>query len=139
MCSRSGENDVYGATLELEEGHMPEDAAGATGLLFALSLAHIPPQAVELSDCERTQALALQVLLSLLKFNHHRTHEMECYNGYSMIHQVLIKSKCIVGYHILKVSLAQAELISKPLFNIQPCQQRCSYCWSVVSHVYSVH
>ncbi|XP_031427447.1 E3 ubiquitin-protein ligase TRIM37 isoform X2 [Clupea harengus] len=27
----SGENDVYGATLELEEGHMPEDAAGATG------------------------------------------------------------------------------------------------------------
>ncbi|XP_076118554.1 E3 ubiquitin-protein ligase TRIM37-like [Alosa pseudoharengus] len=28
----SGENDVeYGATLELEEGHMPEDAAGAAG------------------------------------------------------------------------------------------------------------
>ncbi|XP_031435189.1 lysosomal-trafficking regulator isoform X2 [Clupea harengus] len=62
-------------------------------------------RAVELSDCERTQALALQVLLSLLKFNHHRTHEMECYNGYSMIHQVLIKSKCIVGYHILKTLL----------------------------------
>ncbi|XP_041921908.1 lysosomal-trafficking regulator isoform X3 [Alosa sapidissima] len=60
---------------------------------------------VELSDCEKTQALALQVLLSLVKFNHHRTHEMECYNGYSMIHQVLIKSKCIVGYHILKTLL----------------------------------
>ncbi|XP_063047649.1 lysosomal-trafficking regulator isoform X3 [Engraulis encrasicolus] len=60
---------------------------------------------VELSDCERTQALALQVLLSLVKLNHHRTHEMECYNGYSMIHQVLIKSKCIVGYHVLKTLL----------------------------------
>ncbi|KAL2083317.1 hypothetical protein ACEWY4_021090 [Coilia grayii] len=60
---------------------------------------------VELSDCERTQALALQVLLSLVKLNHHRTHEMECYNGYSMIHQVLIKSKCVVGYHVLKTLL----------------------------------
>ncbi len=29
---------------------------------------------------------------------------MDCYHGYSMIHQVLIKSKCIVGYHMLKVS-----------------------------------
>lgn len=61
-------------------------------------------QTVELSDCERTQALALRVLLSLSKFNQHRIHEMDCYHGYSMIHQVLIKSKCIVGYHMLKVS-----------------------------------
>lgn len=61
-------------------------------------------QTVELSDCEKTQALALQVLLSLTKFNQHRIHEMDCYHGYSMIHQVLIKSKCIVGYHVLKVS-----------------------------------
>ncbi|XP_076831292.1 lysosomal-trafficking regulator isoform X9 [Brachyhypopomus gauderio] len=60
---------------------------------------------VELSNCERTQALALQVLLSLVKFNQHRTHEMECCHGYSMIHQVLIKTKCIVGYHILKTLL----------------------------------
>uniref|UniRef100_A0A3P9BTL5 Lysosomal trafficking regulator n=1 Tax=Maylandia zebra TaxID=106582 RepID=A0A3P9BTL5_9CICH len=60
---------------------------------------------VELSDCEKTQALALQVLLSLSKFNQHRIHEMDCYHGYSMIHQVLIKPKCIVGYHMLKTLL----------------------------------
>ncbi|KAM3863351.1 lysosomal-trafficking regulator [Diretmus argenteus] len=62
-------------------------------------------QAVELSDCEKTQALALRMLLSLSKFNQHRIHEMDCYHGYSMIHQVLIKSKCIVGYHMLKTLL----------------------------------
>uniref|UniRef100_A0A3B3QSJ6 Lysosomal trafficking regulator n=1 Tax=Paramormyrops kingsleyae TaxID=1676925 RepID=A0A3B3QSJ6_9TELE len=60
---------------------------------------------VELSDCERTQALVLQVLLSLVKYNQHRLHEMENCHGYAMIHQVLIKSKCIVGYHILKTLL----------------------------------
>ncbi|XP_077073466.1 lysosomal-trafficking regulator isoform X2 [Siphateles boraxobius] len=60
---------------------------------------------VELSDCEKTQALALQLLLSLVKNHQHRTHEMECDHGYSMIHQVLIKPKCIVGYHILKTLL----------------------------------
>uniref|UniRef100_A0A671STM9 Lysosomal-trafficking regulator-like n=1 Tax=Sinocyclocheilus anshuiensis TaxID=1608454 RepID=A0A671STM9_9TELE len=70
---------------------------GAFVFLFA--------RAVELSDCEKTQALALQLLLSLVKNNQHRTHEMECYHGYSMIHQVLIKPKCIVGYHILKTLL----------------------------------
>ncbi|KAM9727298.1 lysosomal-trafficking regulator isoform 1-T3 [Menidia menidia] len=62
-------------------------------------------QTVELSDCEKTQALALRVLLSLCKFNQHRIHEMDCYHGYSMIHQVLIKPKCIVGYHVLKTLL----------------------------------
>ncbi|KAM9809790.1 lysosomal-trafficking regulator isoform 8-T11 [Syngnathus typhle] len=62
-------------------------------------------QTVELSDCEITQALALQILLSLTKFNQHRIHEMDYYHGYSMIHQVLIKSKCIVGYHMLKTLL----------------------------------
>ncbi|XP_061142004.1 lysosomal-trafficking regulator isoform X2 [Syngnathus typhle] len=62
-------------------------------------------QTVELSDCEMTQALALQILLSLTKFNQHRIHEMDYYHGYSMIHQVLIKSKCIVGYHMLKTLL----------------------------------
>ncbi|XP_047459394.1 lysosomal-trafficking regulator isoform X2 [Mugil cephalus] len=62
-------------------------------------------QTVELNDCEKTQALALQVLLSLSKFNQHRIHEMDCYHGYSMIHQVLIKPKCIVGYHMLKTLL----------------------------------
>lgn len=69
-------------------------------------------QTVELSDCEKTQALALQVLLSLSKFNQHRIHEMDCYHGYSMIHQVLIKSKCIVGYHMLKVSDIVNSLLS---------------------------
>ncbi|XP_056147370.1 lysosomal-trafficking regulator isoform X2 [Lampris incognitus] len=62
-------------------------------------------QVVELSNCEKTQALALQVLLSLSKFNQHRIHEIDCYHGYSMIHQVLIKSKCVVGYHVLKTLL----------------------------------
>lgn len=60
-------------------------------------------KAVELSDCEQTQALALQILLSLVKSNQHRIHEMASCHGYSMIHQVLINTKCIVGYHILKV------------------------------------
>ncbi|KAJ8285031.1 hypothetical protein COCON_G00038810 [Conger conger] len=60
---------------------------------------------VELCECEQTQALALQVLLSLVKFNQHRVHEMESCHGYSMIHQVLIKAKCIVGYHMLKTLL----------------------------------
>lgn len=73
-------------------------------LPFRLSSRALGIQTVELSDCEKTQALALQVLLSLSKFNQHRIHEMDCYHGYSMIHQVLIKSKCIVGYHMLKVS-----------------------------------
>ncbi|KAM4729225.1 lysosomal-trafficking regulator isoform 1-T1 [Anableps anableps] len=62
-------------------------------------------QTVELSDCEKTQALALRVLLSLCKHNQHRIREMDCYHGYSMIHQLLIKSKCIVGYHMLKTLL----------------------------------
>lgn len=73
-------------------------------------------QTVELSDCEKTQALALQVLLSLSKFNQHRIHEMDCYHGYSMIHQVLIKPKCIVGYHMLKVS----HTLNSCLLSLQP-------------------
>uniref|UniRef100_A0A8C9W4Q6 Lysosomal trafficking regulator n=1 Tax=Scleropages formosus TaxID=113540 RepID=A0A8C9W4Q6_SCLFO len=70
---------------------------GAFVFLFA--------RAVELSSCEKTQALALQVLLSLVKYNQHRVHEMESCHGYAMVHQVLIKSKCIVGYHMLKTLL----------------------------------
>ncbi|XP_069036025.1 lysosomal-trafficking regulator isoform X2 [Lepisosteus oculatus] len=71
--------------------------AGTFVFLFA--------RAVELSDCEKIQALALQVLLSLVRYNQHRVHEMQSCHGYSMIHQVLIKSKCIVGYHMLKTLL----------------------------------
>uniref|UniRef100_A0A674K6J6 Lysosomal-trafficking regulator n=1 Tax=Terrapene triunguis TaxID=2587831 RepID=A0A674K6J6_9SAUR len=58
-----------------------------------------------LNNCEETQALALQVILSLTKYNQQRIQEMENCNGYSMIHQVLIKPKCIVGFHILKTLL----------------------------------
>ncbi|XP_052013670.1 lysosomal-trafficking regulator isoform X3 [Apodemus sylvaticus] len=60
---------------------------------------------VELSSCEETQALALKVILSLIKYSQQRTHELENCNGLSMIHQVLVKQKCIVGFHILKTLL----------------------------------
>nr|XP_006122129.1 lysosomal-trafficking regulator isoform X1 [Pelodiscus sinensis]XP_014428565.1 lysosomal-trafficking regulator isoform X1 [Pelodiscus sinensis]XP_025039908.1 lysosomal-trafficking regulator isoform X1 [Pelodiscus sinensis]XP_025039909.1 lysosomal-trafficking regulator isoform X1 [Pelodiscus sinensis]XP_025039910.1 lysosomal-trafficking regulator isoform X1 [Pelodiscus sinensis]XP_025039911.1 lysosomal-trafficking regulator isoform X1 [Pelodiscus sinensis] len=60
---------------------------------------------VDISDCEETQALALQLILSLTKYNQQRIQEMENCNGYSMIHQVLIKPKCIVGFYILKTLL----------------------------------
>ncbi|XP_021328419.1 lysosomal-trafficking regulator isoform X2 [Danio rerio] len=88
---------------------MPCQAFGLHSALHKIggtgSIVFLFARAVELCDCEKTQALALQVLLSLVKNNQHRTHEMECYHGYSMIHQVLIKPKCIVGYHILKTLL----------------------------------
>uniref|UniRef100_A0A8C9AZZ6 Lysosomal-trafficking regulator n=1 Tax=Prolemur simus TaxID=1328070 RepID=A0A8C9AZZ6_PROSS len=73
---------------------------GGTGI-FVFLFARV----VELSSCEETQALALQVILSLIKYNQQRTHELENCNGLSMIHQVLIKQKCIVGFHILKTLL----------------------------------
>ncbi|XP_019382698.1 PREDICTED: lysosomal-trafficking regulator isoform X1 [Gavialis gangeticus] len=60
---------------------------------------------VEISDSEETQALALQLILSLTKYNQQRIQEMENCNGYSMIHQVLTKPKCIVGFRILKTLL----------------------------------
>uniref|UniRef100_A0A4X2K228 Lysosomal-trafficking regulator n=1 Tax=Vombatus ursinus TaxID=29139 RepID=A0A4X2K228_VOMUR len=60
---------------------------------------------VDISTCEETQALALQVILSLTKYNQQRMQELENCNGLSMIHQVLIKQKCIVGFHILKTLL----------------------------------
>ncbi|XP_056326307.1 lysosomal-trafficking regulator isoform X1 [Danio aesculapii] len=88
---------------------MPCQALGLHSALHKIggtgSVVFLFARAVEVCDCEKTQALALQVLLSLVKNNQHRTHEMECYHGYSMIHQVLIKPKCIVGYHILKTLL----------------------------------
>ncbi|XP_029766901.1 lysosomal-trafficking regulator [Terrapene carolina triunguis] len=70
---------------------------GAFVFLFA--------RVIDISNCEETQALALQVILSLTKYNQQRIQEMENCNGYSMIHQVLIKPKCIVGFHILKTLL----------------------------------
>uniref|UniRef100_A0A8C3X655 Lysosomal-trafficking regulator n=1 Tax=Catagonus wagneri TaxID=51154 RepID=A0A8C3X655_9CETA len=73
---------------------------GGTGI-FVFLFARV----VELSSCEETQALALRVILSLIKYNQQRIHELENCNGLSMIHQVLIKRKCIVGFHILKTLL----------------------------------
>ncbi|CAH6809584.1 Lyst [Phodopus roborovskii] len=71
--------------------------AGVFVFLFA--------RVVELSGCEETQALALRVILSLIKYSQQRAHELENCNGLSMIHQVLVKQKCIVGFHILKTLL----------------------------------
>ncbi|XP_037366283.1 lysosomal-trafficking regulator [Talpa occidentalis] len=73
---------------------------GGTGI-FVFLFARV----VELSNCEETQALSLRVILSLIKYNQQRIHELENCNGLSMIHQVLIKQKCIVGFHILKTLL----------------------------------
>ncbi|KAB0395902.1 hypothetical protein E2I00_011026 [Balaenoptera physalus] len=73
---------------------------GGTGI-FVFLFARV----VELSICEETQALALRIILSLIKYNQQRIHELENCNGLSMIHQVLIKQKCIVGFHILKTLL----------------------------------
>ncbi|XP_061847014.1 lysosomal-trafficking regulator isoform X2 [Colius striatus] len=73
---------------------------GGTGA-FVFLFARI----VEISSCEDTQALALKLILSLTKYNQQRIHEMDNCNGYSMIHRVLIKPKCIVGFYMLKTLL----------------------------------
>uniref|UniRef100_A0A8C8SEP2 Lysosomal-trafficking regulator n=1 Tax=Pelusios castaneus TaxID=367368 RepID=A0A8C8SEP2_9SAUR len=86
---------------------------GAFVFLFA--------RVVDISNCEETQALALQVVLSLTKYNQQRILEMEDCNGYSMIHQVLIKPKCIVGFHILKTLLE--ECCSDEILNINESGQ----------------
>ncbi|XP_036091506.1 lysosomal-trafficking regulator isoform X4 [Rousettus aegyptiacus] len=73
---------------------------GGTGI-FVFLFARV----VELSSCEETQALALRILLSLVKHNQQRIHELENCNGLAMIHQVLTKRKCTVGFHMLKTLL----------------------------------
>ncbi|KAM8954167.1 lysosomal-trafficking regulator isoform 2-T2 [Pelodytes ibericus] len=60
---------------------------------------------VEISNCEETQALSLQIILSLTKYNQQRIQESKNCDVYSMIHQVLIRPKCIVGFHVLKTLL----------------------------------
>ncbi|NWX51324.1 LYST regulator, partial [Steatornis caripensis] len=70
---------------------------GAFVFLFA--------RVVEISSCEDIQALALQLILSLTKYNQQRIQEMDNCNGYSMIRRVLIKQKCIVGFCMLKTLL----------------------------------
>ncbi|KAI1894637.1 hypothetical protein AGOR_G00117810 [Albula goreensis] len=99
---------VQSSTLEPQvlQSLSPSQSQGLQSVLHKIGGAgtfiFLFARAVELCDCEQTQALALTILLSLVKYNQHRVHELESCQGYSMIHQVLIKTKCIVGYHILK-------------------------------------
>ncbi|KAM9317348.1 lysosomal-trafficking regulator [Gastrophryne carolinensis] len=60
---------------------------------------------VEIGSCEKTQSLGLQIVLSLTKCNQQRIQESENCDLYSMIHQILINPKCIVGFHTLKTLL----------------------------------
>uniref|UniRef100_A0A4W6CCZ4 Lysosomal trafficking regulator n=1 Tax=Lates calcarifer TaxID=8187 RepID=A0A4W6CCZ4_LATCA len=77
---------------------LPTETQGLQSVLHKIggtgNFVFLLAQTVELSDCEKTQALALRVLLSLSKFNQHRIHEMDCYHGYSMIHQTLLDGCC---------------------------------------------
>ncbi|XP_078787658.1 lysosomal-trafficking regulator isoform X5 [Oryzias latipes] len=103
--------EVQSVSLEpgVLRGLVPVETQGLQSVLHKIggtgNFVFLFAQTVELSDCEKTQALALQVLLSLCNSNQHRIHEMDCYHGYAMIHQVLIKPKCVVGYHMLKTLL----------------------------------
>ncbi|KAG9472227.1 hypothetical protein GDO78_020660 [Eleutherodactylus coqui] len=60
---------------------------------------------VEISSCEETQSLGLQIILSLIKYNQQRIQESENCDIYPMIHQVLTQPKCTVGFHMLKTIL----------------------------------
>uniref|UniRef100_A0A8C4L654 Lysosomal trafficking regulator n=1 Tax=Equus asinus asinus TaxID=83772 RepID=A0A8C4L654_EQUAS len=62
---------------------------GGTGV-FVFLFARV----VELSSCEETQALALRVILSLIKYNQQRMCELENCNGLSVIHQILLEGCC---------------------------------------------
>ncbi|KAJ7342276.1 hypothetical protein JRQ81_009999 [Phrynocephalus forsythii] len=88
----------------------PLEYKGLQGILHEIggtgSFVFLFARVVEISNCEETQALALKVILALTKHNQQRIHELENCHGYSMIHQVLIKPKCIVGFHILQTLLA---------------------------------
>ncbi|XP_078239262.1 lysosomal-trafficking regulator isoform X4 [Pogona vitticeps] len=88
----------------------PLEYKGLQGILHEIggtgSFVFLFARVVEISNCEETQALALKVILALTKHNQQRIHELENCHSYSMIHQVLIKPKCIVGFHILQTLLA---------------------------------
>ncbi|XP_061480531.1 lysosomal-trafficking regulator isoform X2 [Rhineura floridana] len=88
----------------------PAEYKGLQGILHEIggsgSFVFLFARVVEISNCEETQALALKVILALTKHNQQRIHELKNCNGYSMIHQVLVKPKCIVGFHILQTLLA---------------------------------
>ncbi|XP_026525210.1 lysosomal-trafficking regulator isoform X2 [Notechis scutatus] len=87
----------------------PAEYKGLQGILHEIggigSFVFLFARVVEISSCEETQALALKIILVLTKHNQQRIHELENCNGYSMIHQVLLNSKCIVGFHILQTIL----------------------------------
>uniref|UniRef100_A0A8C6VCC8 Lysosomal trafficking regulator n=1 Tax=Naja naja TaxID=35670 RepID=A0A8C6VCC8_NAJNA len=87
----------------------PAEYKGLQGILHEIggigSFVFLFARVVEISSCEETQALALKIILVLTKHNQQRIHELENCNGYSMIHQVLLNSKCIVGFHILQTLL----------------------------------
>uniref|UniRef100_A0A3B3DVL9 Lysosomal trafficking regulator n=1 Tax=Oryzias melastigma TaxID=30732 RepID=A0A3B3DVL9_ORYME len=108
--------EVQSVSLEpsVLRGLVPVETQGLQSVLHKIggtgTFVFLFAQTVELSDCEKTQALALQVLLSLCNSNQHRIHEMDCYHGYAMIHQVLIKPKCFVGYHMLKFGVWETLL-----------------------------
>ncbi|KAJ6664668.1 hypothetical protein lerEdw1_006241 [Lerista edwardsae] len=88
----------------------PAEHKGLLGILHEIAgtgaFVFLFARVVEISNCEETQALALKVILALTKHNQQRIHELENCNGYSMLHQVLIKPKCIVGFHILQTLLS---------------------------------
>ncbi|XP_018413216.1 PREDICTED: lysosomal-trafficking regulator [Nanorana parkeri] len=70
---------------------------GAMVYLFA--------RTVEISSCEKTQSMGLEIILSLTKYNQQRIQESKNCDLYSVIHQVLVRPKCIVGFHTLKTLL----------------------------------
>ncbi|XP_067321110.1 lysosomal-trafficking regulator [Anolis sagrei] len=88
----------------------PAEYKGLQGVLHEIggtgSFVFLFARVAEISSCEETQALALKVILALTKHNQQRINELENCNGYSMIHQVLMKPNCIVGFHILQTLLA---------------------------------
>ncbi|XP_062980418.1 lysosomal-trafficking regulator [Elgaria multicarinata webbii] len=87
----------------------PAEYKGLQGILHEIggtgSFVFLFARIVEISNYEETQALALKVILALTKHNQQRINELENCNGYSIIHQVLIKPKCVVGFHILQTLL----------------------------------
>ncbi|XP_066238803.1 lysosomal-trafficking regulator isoform X1 [Saccopteryx leptura] len=103
--------DIQSISLELNhlKNILPTECKTVQGILHEIGgtgiFVFLFARVVELSSCEETQALALRVILSLIKYNQERIHELENCNGLSMIHQVLIKQQCTVGFHILKTLL----------------------------------
>ncbi|XP_036893214.1 lysosomal-trafficking regulator isoform X1 [Sturnira hondurensis] len=103
--------DVQSVSLELHHlrNLRPTECKTLQGILHEIGgtaiFVFLFARVVELSTYEETQALALRVLLSLIKYNQQRVHELENCNGLSMIHQVLIKQKCTVGFHVLQTLL----------------------------------